>query len=82
MKVNVAGAGAGKTTKMADSLTNVTIPKGKVLFCIAFTNAAVDNIREKVSMKLGGVPDNIKISTIHSFLYQELILLFPLWSAI
>ena len=73
MKVNVAGAGAGKTTKIADSLTNVTIPKGKVLFCIALTNAAVDNIREKVSMKLGGVPDNIKISTIHSFLYQELI---------
>lgn len=73
MKVNVAGAGAGKTTSMADFLTEFPIPDGKTVFCIAFTNAAVDNIVGKVSARLGVVPDNIKISTIHSFLYQELI---------
>ena len=73
MKVNVAGAGAGKTTKMAKLITGLEIPEGKVVFCIAFTNAAAININEKVKEKLGIVPDNIKISTIHSFLYQELV---------
>lgn len=73
MKVNVAGAGAGKTTKMAERITEFEIPEGKVVFCIAFTNAAVKNIIEKVEKRLGTVPDNIKISTIHSFLYQELV---------
>lgn len=73
MKINVAGAGAGKTTKMADLMVNQNIPEGKVVFCIAFTNAAADNIKEKVSFQLGKVPNNIKISTIHSFLFQELI---------
>lgn len=73
MIVNVAGAGAGKTTSMADILLAHDIPDGKVIFCIAFTNAAADNIRDKVSLKTGNVPEKIKISTIHSFLYQELI---------
>lgn len=73
MKVNVAGAGAGKTTKMADLITEFCIPEGKLVFCIAFTNAAAANIENKVAEKLGMVPNNIKISTIHSFLYQELI---------
>lgn len=73
MKVNVAGAGAGKTTKMAELITGVDIPAGKIVFCIAFTNAAAANIEEKLMSRLGETPDNIKISTIHSFLYQELI---------
>lgn len=73
MKVNVAGAGAGKTTKMADLITGIDIQEGKIVFCIAFTNAAVDNIKKKVSIKQGTIPDNIRISTIHSFLYNELI---------
>ncbi|MGI6215238.1 MAG: UvrD-helicase domain-containing protein [Christensenellales bacterium] len=73
MEVNVAGAGAGKTTKMADLIMSHDIPYGKILFCIAFTNAAADNIKQKVIEKLGAIPSNIKISTIHSFLYQELI---------
>lgn len=73
MKVNVAGAGAGKTTKMSDIITEHEIPDGKIVFCIAFTNAAVENIRKKVKRKLGEIPDNIRVSTIHSFLFQEII---------
>lgn len=75
MKVNIAGAGAGKTTQMAELITALEIPEGKVVFCIAFTNAAATNITEKVEEKFGTVPKNIRISTIHSFLYQELV--FP-----
>lgn len=73
MKVNVAGAGAGKTTKMAEHISRFKIPEGKIVFCIAFTNAAANNITEKVEKMLGEVPNNIKISTIHTFLNQELI---------
>lgn len=46
MTVNVAGAGAGKTSKMADIIVCHEIPDGKVAFCIAFTNAAAENIRD------------------------------------
>ena len=80
MKINVAGAGAGKTTKMAELITGLGIPEGKVVFCIAFTNAAAINITEKVKEKLGVIPNNIRISTIHSFLYQELI--YPYYFAL
>ncbi len=73
MNVNVAGAGSGKTTKMADIVSEYRIPEGKILFCIAFTNAATETIFKKVENRLGSVPNNIKISTIHSFLYQEFI---------
>lgn len=73
MKINIAGAGAGKTTKMADYITGFKIPDGKIVFCIAFTNSAAKNIEEKVYEKLGSLPNNLHISTIHSFLYQELI---------
>ena len=80
MKVNVAGAGAGKTTKMAELITGQEIPEGKVVFCIAFTNAAAKNITEKVEERLRTIPGNIKISTIHSFLYQELV--YPYYFAL
>lgn len=73
MIVNVAGAGAGKTTKMADVIMSHDISDGKTVFCIAFTNAATENIKEKVAARFGSIPQNIRISTIHSFLYQELI---------
>lgn len=73
MKINVAGAGAGKTTKMAERIGKYLIPDGKILFCIAFTNNAVENITQKLTEKFGGIPENIRISTIHSFLYRELI---------
>lgn len=73
MQVNVAGAGAGKTTKMAKRIIEFKIPDGKIIFCIAFTNAAKESIKNKIIMKIGSLPKNIKISTIHSFLYQEII---------
>lgn len=76
MIVNIAGAGAGKTTRMADLITEFSIPDGKIVFCIAFSNTATDNIAAKVSQKVGKVPYNIRISTIHSFLYQEFVLPF------
>ncbi len=73
MRINVAGAGAGKTTCMASRVAECIVPAGQVIFCIAFTNAAIENIRKHVCEIYGCIPGNIRISTIHSFFYQEFI---------
>lgn len=67
MRINVAGAGAGKTTCMASYVAECSAPEGKVIFFIAFTNAAIKNIEEKILKRYGYIPDTIRISTIHSF---------------
>ena len=71
MRIEVAGAGAGKTTGMASRIIGCEVPAGKVVYCVAFTNAAADNIRSKLVELSGSMPNNIKVSTIHSFLYSE-----------
>ena len=73
MIINVAGAGAGKTAKMSDLITNIESEDGKIVFCVAFTNSATQNIERRIIEKFGFIPPNIKISTIHSFLYRELV---------
>ena len=73
MIINVAGAGAGKTAKMSDLITNIEYEDGKIIICVAFTNSATHNIARRIIEKLSFIPQNIKISTIHSFLYQEFI---------
>lgn len=73
MIINVAGAGAGKTAKMSDLITNIEYEDGKIIFCVAFTNAAAHNIARRIIERFSFIPQNIKISTIHSFLYQEFI---------
>lgn len=75
MIINVAGAGAGKTTGLAEEIiaqhgkTNCS----KNIYCIAFTNNAVDSIRKKLALHYKIIPKNIIACTIHSFLYQEFI---------
>lgn len=74
MKINVAGAGAGKTTNLAVRVVDENVDKNKVVYVIAFTNSAVERISKKVEELCGGsVPKSIVIGTIHSFLYREFI---------
>ncbi len=75
MEINIAGAGAGKTTKMSDKiiLLRNQIDAEKKIFCVAFTNSAVDCIRRKLCEHYVQIPENIIVSTIHSFLYREII---------
>ena len=75
MKINVAGAGAGKTTGLAEAIIekHKYMSKDKNIYCIAFTNNAVESIRKKLLKHYGVIPHNIIISTIHSFLYNEFI---------
>ncbi|MRC29435.1 AAA family ATPase [Bacillus thuringiensis] len=77
MKIVVAGAGAGKTTSMAqvvlDRLEEVT--NGKFIYVITYTNAARDRIREKIIELNGCIPNRLFIETIHVFLLREFV--FP-----
>lgn len=75
MKTGIAGAGAGKTTAMADTIIQFRseIDDHKKIFCITFTNNAVKCISTKLQEHYGCIPDNIVVSTIHSFLYQEFV---------
>lgn len=75
MKISIAGAGAGKTTTMADTIVKLQSEKDKHLniFCITFTNSAVAHIEEKLKEYYGVLPDNVVVSTIHSFLYREFV---------
>ncbi len=75
MEISVAGAGAGKTTTMADKVVTAydALASYQNLYYLAFTNNAVSRIQEKLSEHYDEIPKNIIVCTIHSFLYQELI---------
>lgn len=75
MKISIAGAGAGKTTKMAEKIieSHERLAEHLNIYCIAFTNNAAEHIANKLSEHFGELPKRIKVSTIHSFLYQEII---------
>lgn len=77
MDIIVAGAGAGKTSSMArmvlDRYKGVT--DGKIIYVIAYTNAAKDSIRKKIVELHGSIPNQVFIETSHAFLIREII--FP-----
>ncbi|GAB0240577.1 hypothetical protein JPSP13_17150 [Staphylococcus pseudintermedius] len=69
MRIIVAGAGAGKTTSMAEEVLNryEKIKDGKIIYVITYTNAARDHIRRKIIELQGSIPKQIKIETSHVF---------------
>ncbi len=75
MQIKIAGAGAGKTTAMADKIIELyaDTDASKMIFCITFTNNAAACIEKKLQIYFGIIPKNIIVSTIHSFLYKEFI---------
>ena len=75
MQIFIAGAGAGKTTAMADTIVELRekTDKNKYIFCLAFTNNAVSCIEQKLQKHYGNIPSSIIVSIIHSFLYREFI---------
>ncbi|MPM02093.1 hypothetical protein SDC9_48338 [bioreactor metagenome] len=75
MQISIAGAGAGKTTAMADTIVKLReeTNRNKNIYCITFTNNAVSCIEQKLQEHYGIIPNNIIVSTIHSFLHREFI---------
>lgn len=75
MKISIAGAGAGKTTTLSSKIVDAldSIESYQNIYCLAFTNAAVSRIKEKLYKHYVEIPPNIIVSTLHSFLYKEII---------
>jgi DNA helicase-2/ATP-dependent DNA helicase PcrA len=71
----IAGAGSGKTTSLVAALDEIRSRNGRTLrqngqriACITYTNRAVDVIRSRL-----GFDDLYHISTLHSFLWGEVV---------
>jgi len=69
-----AGPGAGKTTWLAGHILHVVrtskrLHKAAKIVCISYTNAASEAIRSK----LGECADIVETSTIHSFLFSNVV---------
>ena len=64
MKISIAGAGAGKTTTMADIIVDLQskVDSHLNIFCITFTNNAVACIERKLKEHYGEPPNNIMYS--------------------
>lgn len=75
MIIKISGAGSGKTTALAKRIVDrrKELPEDKMIYCVTYTNTAVDRISNLLSRCYDDIPNNIKVSTIHSFLYQEII---------
>ncbi len=66
----VAGPGTGKTQILALRIANIlekTDIKGDGILCLAFTNAAVEAMAERLKRYIGRAGEQVNIFTFHSF---------------
>ncbi|OOE39222.1 DNA helicase UvrD [Salinivibrio kushneri] len=74
IEVQIAGAGAGKTHGLAEKVIKHYDPTSyKKIFAITYTNNAATNISEAIIKQLGYLPETIVVSTVHTFLLNEII---------
>lgn len=69
-----AGPGAGKTHWLVEHIKNVlqnakNLTKTSKIACITYTTVGAEEIRQR----LGGYQDKVEVSTIHSFLYANVV---------
>lgn len=70
----VAGPGAGKTYWLINHIKNVLKNSNKLnsaskIACITYTNVAVEEIQKRLNL----TGDQVEVSTIHSFLYNNIV---------
>lgn len=75
IEVQIAGAGAGKTFGLAESLIAhmKSCSSHKKIFALTYTNTATSKIEEEVIKQHGFIPHNLCIQTVHSFLLNEIV---------
>lgn len=74
IEVQLAGAGAGKTHGLAERIIkHYDASSHKKIFAITYTNNAAKNISEAIIKRLGRLPENIVVCTVHAFLLNEII---------
>jgi len=73
-KLSILGPGGGKTTHLIKEIINElpNLKPNRVMAIITYTNAATNEIKEKVS-KYAELPENVFIGTIHSFLNRYIL---------
>ena len=69
-----AGPGAGKTRWLIGHIRHVLqnsirLGNTRKIACITYTNVAVETILERLGVEV----DRVEVSTIHSFLYKNLV---------
>ncbi|MCD3391236.1 UvrD-helicase domain-containing protein [Streptococcus equi] len=68
-RIVLASAGAGKTYFIANDFSD-----GERTYLITFTHRNVENIRNELLKRFNGtIPENIRISTFDSFVYNQLV---------
>ena len=74
-EIQIAGAGAGKTYQLASKSIQCykKLKDHKKIYAITYTNSARQNITDNIVNQMGSVPTAIVISTVHSFLLNEII---------
>lgn len=74
-KIQVAGAGAGKTYSMAEQILayDEYNSDAKDIIAITYTNNAKENIYKNVYEIKSKIPNRLKICTIHTFLLEYII---------
>lgn len=75
MRIEIAGAGAGKTTNLAKKIVanHKKMDPSKYIYCVSYTNSSVEKISSMLKGYYDSIPNNIVVTTIHSFFYNELI---------
>ncbi|EGQ7854458.1 UvrD-helicase domain-containing protein [Vibrio vulnificus] len=75
IEVQIAGAGAGKTYGLAETLIEHIKARTnhKKIFALTYTNTATAKIEQEIIKQHGFIPSNLCIQTVHSFLLNEII---------
>lgn len=81
LEIQIAGAGAGKTHELAQTIIKHinTINDHKVIFALTYTNSATEKIYYEILKSLGYIPNNVVIETVHSFLLNKIIYPFSFY---
>jgi len=77
IRIQIAGAGAGKTYGLATIIKTRTdeCASKKSIYALTYTNAARNKIHSEILRQCGCLPQNLHIETVHSFLLTNII--FP-----
>ncbi|MEX2490014.1 MAG: UvrD-helicase domain-containing protein [Pseudomonadales bacterium] len=78
IKIQVSGAGAGKTHCLAQSILDRLADRAdshKLIHALTFTNAARNKITDELLKNHGKIPEAVVVQTVHSYLLNELV--FP-----
>ncbi len=74
-EIQIAGAGAGKTYSLAWKTISEfqKLADHKKVYAITFTNSACKNISNNIIDLLGSIPDEVEVTTVHTFFLNEII---------